>query len=124
MFVRQLDIKTAFLNGVLELDLDLYCHQPEGFRVLGPDSSPLVCKLVKSLNGLKQAPRALSQLVKKVLTNHGFVMSKAEPALYYRQDSSGDWIYVLTYVDDLSVLLMTWFCTACWLKLWKLLAGR
>jgi len=105
MFVRQLDIKTAFLNGVLEPDLDLYCHQPEGFRVLGPDGSPLVCKLVKSLYGLKQAPRAWSQLVKKVLTAHGFVMSRSEPALYYRQDSSGGWTYVLTYVDDFIVAL-------------------
>ena len=33
MFVRQLDIKTAFLNGELDPNLDLYCHQPEGFRV-------------------------------------------------------------------------------------------
>ena len=63
MFVRQLDIKTAFLNGELDPDLDLYCHQPEGFSVLGPDGSPLVCKLIKSLYGLKQAPRAWSQLV-------------------------------------------------------------
>ena len=61
MFVRQLDIITAFLNGVLEPDLDLCCHQPDGFRVLGPDGSPLVCKLVKSLNYLKQSPRAWSQ---------------------------------------------------------------
>ena len=53
MFVRQLDIKIAFLNGELEPDLDLYCHQPEGFMVLGPDGSPLVCKLAKSLYGLK-----------------------------------------------------------------------
>ena len=67
MFVRQLDIKTAFLNGELDPDLDLYCHQPEGFSVLGPDGSPLVCKLIKSLYGLKQAPRAWSQLVEKVL---------------------------------------------------------
>ena len=58
MFVRQLDIKTAFLNGALDTTLDLYCHQPEGFSVLGPDGSPLVCKLIKSLYGLKQAPHA------------------------------------------------------------------
>ena len=80
MLVRQLDIKTAFLNGELDPNLYLYCHQPEGFRVLGPDGSHLVCKLVKSLYGLKQAPRAWSQMVKEVLTAHGFVMSRAEPA--------------------------------------------
>ena len=104
-FVRQLNIKTAILNGELDPNLDLHCHQPEGFRVLGPDGTPLVCKLVKSLYGLKQALRAWSQLVKKVLTAHGCVMSRANPALYYRQDSSGGWTYVLTYVDDFIIAL-------------------
>ena len=87
MFVRQLDIKTAFLNGELDTTLDLYCHQPEGFSVLGPDGSPLVCKLIKSLYGLKQAPHAWSQLVTKVLLAEGFTMSRAEPALFYRRDA-------------------------------------
>eukprot|EP00798_Chlamydomonas_sp_ICE-L_P028231 gene28231-biopygen32190 len=54
MFVRQLDIKTAFLNAKLEPGLDLFCYQPEGFHELGPDNVPLVCKLIKSLYGLKR----------------------------------------------------------------------
>jgi len=83
MFVWQLDIKTASLHGVLEPDLDLYCYQPEGFKELGPDGSPLVCKLIKSLYELKQAPRKWSQLVNKVLTDHSFTMSRAEPALLF-----------------------------------------
>eukprot|EP00798_Chlamydomonas_sp_ICE-L_P025607 gene25607-biopygen20095 len=100
MFVRQLDIKTAFLNATLEPGLDLFCYQPEGFHELGPDNVPLVCKLIKSLYGLKQAPRAWSKDVKQVLVAHGFTMCKAEPALYFRRDSTGGWSYVLTYVDD------------------------
>jgi hypothetical protein len=100
MFVRQLDIKTAFLNAKLEPGLDLYCHQPDGFKVLGPHGVPLVCKLLKSLYGLKQAPRAWNRDVKRVLIAHGFTMCKAEPALYFRKDSDGGWSYVLTYVDD------------------------
>eukprot|EP00798_Chlamydomonas_sp_ICE-L_P029094 gene29094-biopygen32958 len=100
MFVRQLDIKTAFLNAKLEPGLDLYCRQPEGFQHLGPNGVPLVCKLLKSLYGLKQAPRAWSRDVKRVLVAHGFTMCKAEPALYFRKDSDGGWSYVLTYVDD------------------------
>jgi len=100
MFVRQLDIKTAFLEATLEPGLDLYCHQPEGFKVLGPHGVPLACKLIKSLYGLKQAPRAWSMDVKRVLIAHGFTMCKAEPALYFIRDSFGGWSYVLTYVDD------------------------
>eukprot|EP00798_Chlamydomonas_sp_ICE-L_P013354 gene13354-biopygen22482 len=51
MFARQLDIKTAFLNGVLEEELNM--EQPRGFVVRGG----WVCKLIKSLYGLKQSPR-------------------------------------------------------------------
>ena len=80
--LQKLGLEYSYLPSLYELDttLDLDCHQPEGFRVLGPDGSPLVCKLIKSLYGLKQAPRAWSQLVKKVLLAEGFTMSKAEPA--------------------------------------------
>ena len=46
-----MDVKTAFLNG--DLDVDIYMEQPEGFVVKGKES--LVCKLNKSLYGLKQA---------------------------------------------------------------------
>jgi len=52
--VFQMDVKSAFLNGVL--DEELYIEQPDGF-ILGNDPK-LVCKLKKALYGLKQAPRA------------------------------------------------------------------
>ena len=109
MFCRQLDIQTAFLNGVLDDDIDLYCQQPEGFCTVGPNGVPLVCKLVKSLYGLKQAPRQWSKLVKKVLTAHGYWMSPSDPALFVKKVvlPSGEvlWNYVDTYVDDFFVAI-------------------
>ncbi|VFQ88509.1 unnamed protein product [Cuscuta campestris] len=51
--LEQLDVKTAFLHGLLEDDI--YMTQPEGFVV--PDKENYVCKLKKSLYGLKQSPR-------------------------------------------------------------------
>ena len=51
--VHQMDVKTAFLNG--DIDVDIYMRQPEGYVVSGKEH--LVCKLNKSLYGLKQAPR-------------------------------------------------------------------
>ena len=49
---EQLDVKTAFLNG--ELEEDIYMDQPEGFIV--PGKEKFVCKLKRSLYGLKQSP--------------------------------------------------------------------
>uniref|UniRef100_J3KXJ5 Uncharacterized protein n=1 Tax=Oryza brachyantha TaxID=4533 RepID=J3KXJ5_ORYBR len=51
--LEQLDVKTVFLHG--ELEEDTYMEQPEGFIVPGKEN--LVCRLDKSLYGLKQSPR-------------------------------------------------------------------
>ena len=52
MFIHQIDVKTAFLNG--DLEEEIYTDQPEGFIAKGQENK--VCKLVKSLYEFKQAP--------------------------------------------------------------------
>ena len=51
--LHQMDVKTAFLNG--ELDEDIYMEQPDGY--VDEDHPDYVCKLKRSLYGLKQSPR-------------------------------------------------------------------
>ena len=53
LILEQLDVKTAFLHG--ELEEDIYMVQPQGYEVAGKES--LVCKLDRSLYGLKQSSR-------------------------------------------------------------------
>jgi hypothetical protein len=92
MEIHQMDVKTAFSNG--DLEEDIYMEQPEGFT---QESEHLVCKLPKSLYGLKQFPRAWNQKLYAFLKNIEFVKNDADFSVYVVQ--VGDVIVV--YVDDL-----------------------
>uniref|UniRef100_A0A2N9IT68 CCHC-type domain-containing protein n=1 Tax=Fagus sylvatica TaxID=28930 RepID=A0A2N9IT68_FAGSY len=61
--LEQLDVKTAFLHGNLEEEI--FMEQPEGFKQ--PDTENLVCRLKKSLYGLKQSPRQWYKRLKSLL---------------------------------------------------------
>ncbi|GAA0168207.1 transmembrane signal receptor [Lithospermum erythrorhizon] len=64
LVVHQMDVKTTFLNG--DLEEEIYMSQPEGFVIQGQENK--VCKLKKSLYGLKEAPKQwCSRYVEKVL---------------------------------------------------------
>ena len=57
--IHQMDVKIAFLNG--NLKEEIYIDQPKGFVEPGQESK--VCKLTKSLHGLKQAPKCMKSLI-------------------------------------------------------------
>ena len=75
MRIEQMDVTTAFLNGVLKENL--YMAQPEEFVIPGTEHK--VCHLKKSLYGLKQSPRSWYQELSKHLVATGFQESKADP---------------------------------------------
>nr|GEW94608.1 hypothetical protein [Tanacetum cinerariifolium] len=66
--ICQMDVKTAFLNGLLKEEV--YVAQPDGF--VDPDHPEKVYQLRKALYGLKQAPRAWYDELSKFLTSKGF----------------------------------------------------
>jgi hypothetical protein len=94
--LHQIDVKTAFLNGVIEEEV--YIEQPQGFEV--EDKKSHVCKLKKALYGLKQAPRAWYGRIDSFLTSLGFTKSKADSNLYFKVMNDEPMILLL-YVDDL-----------------------
>jgi hypothetical protein len=94
--VHQLDVKNAFLHGVLEEQV--YCYQPTGFvDSLHRDH---VCKLAKSLYGLKQAPRAWFKRFAAFAITIGFVASRSDASLFILKQGT-DVAYLLLYVDDI-----------------------
>jgi hypothetical protein len=98
--IHQMDVKTTFLNGVIEEEV--YIEQPQGFEVHGRESH--VCRLKKALYGLKQAPRAWYSRIDGYLQSMGFTKSEADPNLYLIQVGKDPLILVL-YVDDLFLML-------------------
>lgn len=108
--IHQMDVKTAFLNG--ELEEDIYMDQPQGFGQDGLEH--LVCKLKKSLYGLKQSPRTWYQRIDSFFTKEGFTRSQADHSLYIKQ--TGEYLLiVLIYVDDL-IILASHLTKLAWLK--------
>lgn len=72
--------------------------QPQG--IVDPLYPDYVCKLERSLFGLKQAPRAWNERFSKFLIQLGFQSSYADPSLFVK--SNGHYIVVLLlFVDDI-----------------------
>lgn len=69
--------------------------QPEGFN----DGTDRVCKLQKSLYGLKQSPRCWNQRFREVLIEFNPSESLADPCLFHR-NINGNKLLVALYVDD------------------------
>ncbi|WJZ94875.1 hypothetical protein VitviT2T_013699 [Vitis vinifera] len=96
--LSQMDVKNAFLHG--ELEEEVYMKIPPGHPLCGDPSR--VCKLNKSIYGLKQSPRAWHAKLSSTLEDLGFTRSSADSSLYV-QTGQTEKLMVLIYVDDLII---------------------
>ncbi|KAL6345184.1 hypothetical protein AAG906_015667 [Vitis piasezkii] len=96
--LSQMDVKNAFLHG--ELEEEVYMKIPPGHPLCGDPSR--VCKLNKSIYGLKQSPRAWHAKLSSTLEDLGFTRSSADSSLYV-QIGQTEKLMVLIYVDDLII---------------------
>ena len=96
--LHQLDVKNAFLHG--DLQEEVYMKIPPGFaneQTLGK-----VCKLKKSLYGLKQSPRAWFDRFRRAVCDMGYFQCNGDHTVFYRHQSSRITILAV-YIDDIVI---------------------
>ncbi|KAK1681229.1 hypothetical protein QYE76_042077 [Lolium multiflorum] len=97
--IWQMDVKTAFLNG--DIEEELYMVQPKGF--VDPKNADKVCKLQRSIYGLKQASRSWNLRFDRVIKDFGFIRTHGE-ACIYKKVSGSSVAFLILYVDDILLI--------------------
>jgi hypothetical protein len=92
--IHHMDVETAFLNG--DLQEEIYMELPEGYE---GDGRKTVCKLDKTLYGLKQASREWNLKYTRKLKDHGFEQTLADPCVFVR-GVGPDKVLLGLFVDD------------------------
>ena len=92
------DVKMAFTQA--ELAEELFMYQPECFEKKG---SHFVCKLKKSLYGLKQAAKNWGDMLGDLLVKSNFSPLHSDPCVYILKRNDA-WCVVSTHVDDIFAL--------------------
>lgn len=106
MLIHQMDVVTAFLNG--DLEEEIYMHQPEGYMKTGGEGvDTLVCRLKKSIYGLKQSPRCWNQAFKKVVKTLKLEQIQADPCVFVKSSDASVETILAVYVDDLIIMTIT-----------------
>ena len=88
---KQVDYTNAFAQA--ELNEEVYIDEPQCFT--GKGNTPMVLRLLKSLYGLRQAPKTFFDKLKAGLLERGFIQSQLDPCLFMKRD-----MICLIYVDD------------------------
>ncbi|KAF5950988.1 hypothetical protein HYC85_012981 [Camellia sinensis] len=95
--LHQFDVKNAFLYG--DLEEEVYMDIPPGFEDL--QTKGKVCRLRKSLYGLKQSPRAWFERFNQAMVKYGFKQSQADHTLFVKHFSHGKTTALIVYMDDI-----------------------
>ena len=93
-----MDVKTAFLNG--ELEEEIYMEQPVGFIVKGQEEK--VCRLLRSVYGLKQSSRQWYIRFHNVIMAYDFMMIDEDHCVYIKR-SNDQFVIISLYVDDILI---------------------
>jgi hypothetical protein len=84
------------------LEEEVYMQQPQGYEVKGKEN--LVCRLKKSLYGLKKAPRQWYLKFDSFMTEQGYSRCHSDHSVYFKKIENGSYIILLLYVDAMLVV--------------------
>ena len=99
--IHQMDVKSAYLNA--PIDCEVYMEQPEGYAVESKDGKRYVCKLLKSLYGLKQSASNWREVIQQFFIEHDCMQSESDQCVFTMNSDAGKLIYVI-WVDDIIVI--------------------
>ncbi|GJY52476.1 zinc finger, CCHC-type containing protein, partial [Tanacetum coccineum] len=99
LIIHQMDVKTAFLDGKLDEVVNMNQHQ--GFIMHG--NKDKVCKLIKSLYRLKQAPKKWHQKFDEVVLSNDYLLNQADKCVYSKFNESSKRVIICLYVDDMLI---------------------
>ncbi|KAL0411233.1 UNVERIFIED_CONTAM: hypothetical protein Slati_3713000 [Sesamum latifolium] len=97
--IWQMDVKMTFLNGFIEEEI--FMDQPEDFTVVGEEQK--VCRLQRSIYGLKQASQSWNTRFDEVIRGYDFIKNDYDPSIY-KKISGSSVTYLVLYVDDILLI--------------------
>ena len=97
--MHQFDVKMAFLHSPIEEEV--YLEQPQEFVQHESDREKLVCRLTKSIYGLKQAANNWYKELANLPLRQGFTRSRNDHCLSARAETGGH-NFILVWVDDIT----------------------
>ncbi|KAL0463129.1 UNVERIFIED_CONTAM: hypothetical protein Slati_0200500 [Sesamum latifolium] len=97
--IWQMNVKTAFLNGFVEEEI--FMDQPEGFTTVEEEQK--VCRLQRSIYGLKQASRSWNTRFDEVIRYYDFIKNDYDPCIY-KKISGSSVAYLVLYVNDILLI--------------------
>lgn len=94
--LQQFNVKNAFLNG--DLEEEVYMDTPSGFD---EKFGSKICRLKKSLYGLKQSPRVWFEKFTQSVKRQGYTQGQSHHTMFTKQSKDGKMAVLIVYVDDI-----------------------